>query len=55
MQINSATAEQKVADPMYPATDPLRQALDLSNDEIKALAAFLEAITATQYKRRRPE
>ena len=55
MQMNTATPEQKAADPMYPVTDPLMQALNLSKSEILDIAAFLESITATQYKMRRPE
>ncbi|SFC39109.1 cytochrome c peroxidase [Parapedobacter composti] len=55
MQMNSATPEQKAADPLYPVTDPLMKKLDLSKAEIQALEAFLESITATQYKMRRPE
>lgn len=55
MQMNSATAEQKLNDPLYPVTDPLMQPLGLTKDEIQDLKAFLQSITATQYKMRRPE
>jgi cytochrome c peroxidase len=55
MQMNTATAAQKAADPMYPVTDPLMKKLNLTKDEIQAVAAFLESITATQYKMHRPE
>jgi len=55
MQMNSATAKQKAADPLYPITDPLMQKLNLSKEEIKAIEAFLNSITATQYRMRRPE
>lgn len=55
MPMVSATAEQKLNDPMYPVTDPLMKKLDLTRDEIQAVVAFLDAITATQYKMPRPE
>lgn len=55
MQMNTATPEQKEADPLYPVTDPLMKKLNLTKEEIAALETFLEAITATQYKMRRPE
>lgn len=55
MQMNTATPEEKAADPLAPVTDPLMQPLNLSREEIQDLAAFLDAITATQYKMRRPE
>lgn len=41
-------------DTLYPRTDILLQPLKLTNEEKQALVAFLEAITATQYKMRRP-
>ncbi|MEJ5146045.1 cytochrome-c peroxidase [Sphingobacterium sp. MYb388] len=55
MQMNSATAEQKAKDPLYPVTDLLMQPLQLSKSEIKDIEAFLHAITATSYRMRRPE
>lgn len=55
MQMNSATAEQKAKDPLYPVTDPLMQPLQLSKAEIKAIEAFLHTITATSYRMRRPK
>lgn len=55
MQMNSATEAQKAADPLYPVTDPLLKPLGLTNEEKDALLAFLNAITATQYKMKRPE
>lgn len=42
------------SDTLYPKTDIILQPLKLTNDEKQALVAFLEAITATQYKMRRP-
>ncbi|WP_308851425.1 cytochrome-c peroxidase [Pedobacter sp.] len=55
MQMNTAKPEQKAADPMHPVTDPLMKKLNLTKDEIQAVVAFLDAITATQYKMHRPE
>ncbi|MGJ1263993.1 cytochrome-c peroxidase [Sphingobacterium spiritivorum] len=55
MQMNSATADQKAKDPMYPVTDPLMKPLKLTKEEIQDVAAFLNAITATDYKMRRPD
>lgn len=51
---NPKTAEQH-ADPMFPRTDPLLKPLDLTAEEIKAIAAFLQATTATKYRMPRPE
>ena len=55
MQMNTATAEQKAADPMHPVTDPILRKLNLSKEEIEDIEQFMHAITATQYKMRRPE
>lgn len=55
MQMNTATAEQKQADPMHPVTDPILRKLNLSKEEIADIEQFMHAITATQYKMRRPE
>jgi len=55
MQMNSATPEQKAADPLYPLTDPLLRPLNLTKSEIRDIEAFLHAITATAYRMRRPE
>ena len=56
MESVSATPAQKAADPNYPVTDQLlRRKLNLTKEEKEALAAFLNAITATQYKMQRPE
>lgn len=54
-QMNTATAEQKQADPMHPVTDPILRKLNLSKEEIADIEQFMHAITATQYKMRRPE
>ncbi len=55
MQMNTATPAQKAADPMYPITDPLMKKLNLTAVEKDAIVSFLESVTATQYKMRRPE
>lgn len=55
MQMNSPKTPEEEADPMHPRTDPLMQKLHLSKEEIQAVVAFLDAITATQYKMRRPD
>lgn len=43
------------SDTLYPKTDVILQPLKLTKEEKQALVAFLDAITATQYKMRRPE
>ncbi|MFT4205165.1 MAG: cytochrome c peroxidase [Chitinophagaceae bacterium] len=43
------------ADTLYPHTDKLLQPLGLTPEEKNDLLAFLDAITATQFKMRRPE
>ncbi len=55
MQMNSATPEQKKSDPLHPITDPLMKPLHLTKTEIQDIAAFLQSITASMYKMRRPE
>ncbi len=55
MQMNTAKPEVKALDPMAPVTDPLMKPLKLSKQEIQDVIAFLGAITATEYKMRRPE
>ncbi|WP_432714617.1 cytochrome-c peroxidase [Pedobacter sp.] len=47
--------EQKLKDPLYPQTDPILQKLNLTGEEVQAVVAFMNAITATQYKMPRPE
>lgn len=42
-------------DSLYPKTDPILRPLQLTETEKEDLVAFLHAITATQYKMRRPE
>ena len=55
MHMIDPDSTQKANDPLYPVTDKLLKPLDLSTDEILSIAAFMEAITATQYHMRRPE
>ncbi|UVD78561.1 cytochrome-c peroxidase [Myroides albus] len=47
--------EQKLADPLYPVTDSLMKPLELSKSEIKSLVSFLEALSGSKFKMRRPE
>jgi len=55
MHMIDPDSAEKAADPLYPVTDELMQPLDLNKEEIQALIAFMDAITATQYHMRRPE
>ncbi len=55
MVMNNPRTPEQEADPMYPRTDRLLKKLDLDKEEISAIIAFLESVTATQYKMRRPE
>ncbi|WP_285269931.1 cytochrome-c peroxidase [Kaistella rhinocerotis] len=47
--------DQKLKDPNYPVTDSLMQPLKLTKDEKRALVLFLESLTGTKFKMRRPE
>lgn len=47
--------EQKLNDPLYPVTDPLLTKLNLTKEERKALILFLESLSGTKYKMRRPD
>jgi cytochrome c peroxidase len=55
MHMIDPTPEQKANDKLYPYTDPLLKKLNLTKEEIGAVAAFMEAVSATQYKMSRPE
>lgn len=55
MAMNNPKNAEQEADPMHPRIDPLMKKLDLTRDEIRKVAAFLEAITATKYRMPRPE
>ncbi|WP_080780484.1 cytochrome-c peroxidase [Chryseobacterium phocaeense] len=49
------TPEKKKLDPMHPVTDPLLKPLNLTKEETKALVSFLESLSGTKFKMRRPE
>ncbi|WP_292009784.1 cytochrome c peroxidase [Chryseobacterium sp.] len=55
MHMIDPSPEKKQADPLYPVTDPLLKPLNLNKEETKALVAFLESLSGTKYKMRRPE
>ncbi|MBA5793383.1 cytochrome-c peroxidase [Flavobacterium sp. xlx-214] len=55
MHMIDPTEEQKKNDPNYPYTDALLKPLNLTKEEKKALVAFLESLSGTTYKMRRPE
>lgn len=55
MHMIDPTPEQKLADPLYPVTDSLLKPLELTKDEKKSLVAFLEALSGTRYKMKRPD
>lgn len=55
MAMNNPRNAEQEADPMHPRIDPLMKKLELSREEIKQVAAFLQAITATKYRMNRPE
>lgn len=55
MLMNNPRTEEQLADPLHPHTDKLLKKLELTAEEIQAVAAFLEAVTATKYKMPRPE
>lgn len=55
MHMIDPSPEAKQQDPLYPVTDPLLKPLKLTKEEKKALVSFLEALSGTKYKMRRPE
>ncbi len=55
MHMIDPTPEQMANDPIYPVTDPLLKKLNLTKEEIKDIAAFLESATGTVYKHPRPK
>nr|WP_160136221.1 cytochrome c peroxidase [Chryseobacterium sp. c4a] len=55
MHMIDPSPEIKEKDPLYPVTDPLLKPLKLTKEEKKALISFLEALSGTKYKMRRPE
>ena len=55
MTMNNPKTAEQLADPMFPRVDPLLKPLELSREEIQAIASFLQATTATKYRMPRPE
>ncbi|KMQ61279.1 cytochrome C peroxidase [Chryseobacterium sp. FH2] len=55
MHMIDPSEEKKKLDPLYPSTDPLLKPLKLTAEEKKALVSFLEALSGTKFKMRRPE
>jgi len=55
MHMMDPTPEKKQLDPNYPSADPLLKPLKLTPQEKKALVAFLESLSGTKFKMRRPE
>lgn len=55
MHMNDPKPDQKQKDPNYPVTDPLLKKLDLTKEETQAVVKFLESMTGTTFKMRRPE
>ncbi len=55
MHMIDPTDEEKLQDPLFPQTDVLLKPLKLTNQEIKALVAFMESLSASHYKMPRPE
>jgi cytochrome c peroxidase len=47
--------EKKQLDQLHPVTDRLLKPLNLTKEETKALVSFLESLSGTRYKMRRPE
>lgn len=54
MHMIDPTPEKKLADPLYPYTDPLLQPLNLTKEEKSALKSFLEALNGSKFKMHRP-
>lgn len=54
MHIIDPTEEEKIADPFFPVTDSLMKPLQLNEEEIKAIVAFLESLSGSYYKMPRP-
>jgi len=55
MHMIDPTPEQKIADPLYPITDSLMRPLKLNREEVQAIVAFLESLSGSRYKMRRPD
>lgn len=55
MHMIDPTESEKAADPLFPQTDVLLQPLNLDDDEIVALVAFIKTLSGRQYKMERPQ
>ncbi|WP_394367077.1 cytochrome-c peroxidase [Myroides albus] len=55
MHMIDPTEEQKLKDPLYPVTDSLMKPLGLDRFEKEAVVAFLEALSGSKFKMRRPD
>lgn len=55
MQMINPTEEEKRLDPLFPTTDTLMKSLELNEQEIKAIVAFLESLSGSYYKMPRPD
>ncbi|WP_199268587.1 cytochrome-c peroxidase [Myroides fluvii] len=55
MHMIDPSPEKKEADPLYPVTDQLMQPLKLNKEEVKAIVAFLESLSGSRYKMKRPD
>lgn len=55
MHMVDPSPEEAAADPLFPKTDHLLQPLHLTDDEIRAIVAFMRAITASEYQMERPK
>lgn len=55
MQMINPSPEEKKADPKFPVTDQRMKPLQLNNQEIDAIVAFLKSMSGSYYKMPRPE
>ncbi|SHE75631.1 cytochrome-c peroxidase [Pedobacter caeni] len=55
MHMVDPTPEEAAADPLFPKTDVLLKPLKLTDGEIRAIVAFMGAITASEYHMERPK
>lgn len=55
MHMIDPSPEKKAEDPLYPVTDSLMQPLKLNREEVKAIVAFLESLSGSKYKMKRPD
>lgn len=55
MQMLNPSFEEKKKDSLFPVVDPLMKPLNLTDEEINDLVAFLKALNGTKYKMEIPE